>query len=396
MARQKKKKKSPPALPPAQPELVEKSPAELQAELVEKYSEFLDESLIILIFNEQGFEKADKALASLAENVFAEEATGFDSSGLQGIAAIDETHDTSGASSYHTTAEDPSPPSQVTSVFGNGSGSMSDSQSTPLSPDSGALDDWRAVANDLPADGTSTLTVLRDAFPTVKESDIRKALKESGDDVDRASDVLLNLEHLIETGQRPKGIDAFAVDDVAAEWNQNKKSKKRDANFAWPKNSHEKRLHVNYKLTPAGFDGVYEIDDGKTAAPKRGSSKPFWDTTARERRQGDDERALYDKIVDEQSKGDNIVDLHNVPVKHGIHIALERTRYWWAHLGEDRIRKAQDHPFRIVTGIGLHSPEGYSRMYSDVERALKNEGWKFNDGYGYYDIRGKTAKERAS
>lgn len=302
--------------------------------------------------------------------------------------------DTSEGSSYHTPAEDPS---LVASTSGDGSGSTSGSQSTPLSG-GGALDDWRAVTNDLPTDGSSTLAILRDAFPTVKDSDIRRALKENGDDVDKASDVLLNMEHLIETGQRPKGIDAFAIDDGAHEWNRNKKKKKKnkDHNLTLPNNSRDLRLSIDYKLSPVGLDGAFEIDDGSGPTAKRGSSHALRDTTARERRQGQTEYTLYDTVVDKQSKDDGTVDLHNVPVKDGVRIALERTRYWWAHLGEDRIRKARDSPLRVVTGVGLHSPEGYSRMNGAVEAALKREGWKFFYGNGYYDVTGKAVTGKGS
>lgn len=376
----------------------------------EKFGQFLEESIIILTFQDHGFEVANEFLASLAENVFSEEASGFDPSGLQGTAAAEGAQgvqDASEGSSYHTPVEDPS---QIASISGHGSGSTSGSQYTPLSPGGGsasasgsgsALDDWRAVANDLPSDGSSTLAILRDAFPTVKDSDIQRALKDSGDDVDRASDVLLNLEHLIETGQRPKGIYGFAVDDDdALDWGgrkrKGKKDRNRDSLATWPKNSREKRLTVDYKLTPMGLDGSYEIDDGSKPAPKRGSSQPFRDTTQQERRQGNAQLSLYDEIVDKQSKAALTVDLHNVPVKDGIRIAMERTRYWWAHLGEDRVRKARENPLRVVTGVGLHSPEGYSRLNTGVEAALKREGWKFHDGFGYYDVTGKTNADRAS
>ncbi|KAL1892257.1 hypothetical protein Sste5346_007213 [Sporothrix stenoceras] len=387
-----------PQTPSPQPKAVEKSPEDQLAELVEKYGQFLEESIIILTFQDHGFEVANEFLASLAENVFSEEASGFDPSGLQGT-ATDGANDASEGSSYHTPVEGPS---QVASISGHGSGSTSGSQYTPLSAGGGsrssAVDDWSAVTNDLPSDGSSTLAILRDAFPTVKDSDIKRALKESDDDVDRASDVLLNLEHLIETGQRPKGIDGFAVDDDDAyEWGSRKKKNNSHNNKAtWSKNHREKRLALDYKLAPLGLDGSYEIDDGSKPAPKRGSSQPFRDTTARERRQGNAQLSLYDAIVDKQSKDALTVDLHNVPVKDGIRIAMERTRYWWAHLGEDRVRKARENPLRVVTGVGLHSPEGYSRLNTGVEAALKREGWKFHDGFGYYDVTGKTIAERTS
>ena len=268
-----------------------------------------------------------------------------------------------------------------------GSGSVSGSQGTPLS--AAVWDDWRAVANDLPTDGSSTLAILKDAFPTLKESDIARVLREKGDDVDRASDVLLNLEHLELTGQRAKGIDAFfQPEDEVIRWNANKKKKNRDAAAALQaaKNGRNS-LAVSYKLSPMGLDGVDEIDDGSSLA-KGGPTRAQREAIARQQRQRQMGGNESDELVARQST-DTKVDLHHVIVRDGVRIALERTRYWWAHLGEDRIRKAREDPLQVVTGIGLHSPRGYSRMYGAVGAALQRDGWKVQPGPGHYYVSGK-------
>ncbi|CAK7228786.1 hypothetical protein SBRCBS47491_007024 [Sporothrix bragantina] len=360
----------------------QKSEDEQLEELVTQYGKLVEESLIILIFKEQGFQKASEALADLSRDVALEEATGFDPSGLQGAVSDNATPDTSEGSSYHTPVEDSS---QIASLSDYGSGSVSGSQGIPLS--AAAWDDWRAVANELPTDGSSTLAILKDAFPTLKDSDIVRALKETGDDVDKASDVLLNLEHLEQTGQRAKGIDAFfRPEDETLEWNANKKKKGKDAALQAAKNGRSP-LTLSYKLSPMGLDGADDIDDGSSLA-KCGPTRAQREAIARQQRQRQIGGNASDELVDQQSTA-NKVDLHHVIVRDGVRIALERTRYWWAHLGEDRVRKAREDPLQVVTGIGLHSPRGYSRMYGAVGAALVRDGWKVQPGQGHYYVSGK-------
>ncbi|CAK7235978.1 hypothetical protein SCUCBS95973_009448 [Sporothrix curviconia] len=350
-------------------------------ELVVKYGKLVEESLVILIFREQGFQKANAALADLSRDVKLEEATGFDPSGLQG-AAGDAAPDSSTGLSYHTPVEDSS---LIASLSDYDSGSVSGSQRTSLS--AAAWDDWRAVANELPTDGSSTLAILKDAFPTLKESDIVRVLKEKGDDVDKASDVLLNLEHLEETGQRAKGIDAFfRPEDETMQWNANKKKKNKDAALQVAKNGRNP-LALSYKLSPMGLDGADDIDDGSSLT-KGGPTRAQREAIERQQRQRQTGGNASDELVDLQSTTTK-VDLHHVIVRDGVRIALERTRYWWAHLGEDRVRKAREDPLQVVTGIGLHSPRGYSRMYGAVGAALVRDGWKVQPGQGHYYVSGK-------
>ncbi len=398
----------------------------------------MEESLIILFLAEQGYDKAREALSSIAKDVPREQESCFDPSGLQGDSA-DATEDVAVGSVAGTGTSDLGRrvPSAERSV-------ESWSQNTPLSP-ADALDDWRAVANDLPGDGSSTVAILISAFPTLRESDIRRALKETGDDVDKASDILLNLEHLEQTGQRAKGIDAFFVPD---EFQHARKSKKKRKNktdarcgSSEPKTGRDIPLALDYKLAPLPLGGDDEesaerasgnrraqtksappdrpsgagLDEhneaarqaraasnqsfaAASAAARRGRSDPLFRQAAvvyaerghdlaRAARKA--ESSASDALVDGQSAA-GVVDVHFVPVHDGVRIAVERTRRWWAHLGEDRIRKARDDPLQVVTGIGLHSARGFSRMYGEVGAALKRDGWKVQPGQGHYYVTGKT------
>ncbi|KAK2033879.1 hypothetical protein LX32DRAFT_580023 [Colletotrichum zoysiae] len=82
------------------------------------------------------------------------------------------------------------------------------------------------------------------------------------------------------------------------------------------------------------------------------------------------------------------IDLHGVEVADGVRIALERVWDWWNNLGEYRTRKAQE-GFTIVTGRGLHSAGGVSRLRQGVIAALVNDGWKVAIGTGSYRVTGR-------
>lgn len=96
----------------------------------------------------------------------------------------------------------------------------------------------------------------------------------------------------------------------------------------------------------------------------------------------------WDEFVDGQSSRDSI-DLHGLPVADGVRIALERTQLWWSRLGEDRVRKARENGFVVVTGLGKHTSSGVSRLRQDVGAALKREGWSVSVGTGQFTIHGK-------
>ncbi|EFQ35827.1 smr domain-containing protein [Colletotrichum graminicola M1.001] len=82
------------------------------------------------------------------------------------------------------------------------------------------------------------------------------------------------------------------------------------------------------------------------------------------------------------------IDLHGVEVADGVRIALERVWDWWNNLGEYRTRKAQE-GFTIVTGRGLHSAGGVSRLRQGVIAALVNDGWKVSVETGSYRVTGR-------
>ncbi|KUI70020.1 hypothetical protein VM1G_05481 [Cytospora mali] len=97
----------------------------------------------------------------------------------------------------------------------------------------------------------------------------------------------------------------------------------------------------------------------------------------------------YEALVDEQSSS-TFIDLHGIPVADGVRMALERTQVWWDNLGEDRARKARSEGFTVVTGLGIHSSKGVSRMRQDVGAALKRAGWRVRTETGHFVVTGKA------
>lgn len=100
------------------------------------------------------------------------------------------------------------------------------------------------------------------------------------------------------------------------------------------------------------------------------------------------EQEKHEAYVDRTASSDSI-DLHGVPVADGVRIALSRTQDWWVTLGEDRARKAREHGFVVVTGLGNHSSNGVSRLRQQVGAALKREGWRVRIETGQFVVTGK-------
>ncbi|KAI1380319.1 hypothetical protein F4677DRAFT_255948 [Hypoxylon crocopeplum] len=92
-------------------------------------------------------------------------------------------------------------------------------------------------------------------------------------------------------------------------------------------------------------------------------------------------------LVDQNSAKD-MIDLHGVTVQDGVQIARERVLAWWQGLGEERARKAKN-GFTVITGLGRHSPDGKSRLRSNVFKALVADGWKAEVSTGRFVVTGR-------
>lgn len=428
MAKNKGKAAKKPTVPP---------PRSKEDELEDLLNEFrarVDEPLIILFHDEVGYDDARTQLSKIAENVDVEESSGFDPSGLQnGVASSpSEVFSSSGCSSSshignggivrgpssHATSE----PSDIGSGYLVRSASSVEADSYGIS---------RSCEIPSPDTDVDLLEVMRKMFPKLKDHDIKDAVKKSNNDLETAVDILLNIQHLEETSQRLKGVDGFAVDGPEKTYLGAQGSQKQGNKEGKQKRAKIDQLPVKYKLKPAAPEAdVDDFDESQQQATLYPSvpsaeqeyqlllqtqqhgvnaSQSFQSGRSQLRRGGLHYQAAHiyfergqqqlqtqrqmisrcsDTFVDRQST-DGEIDLHNIPVNDGVRNALARTGLWWSELGEDRIRKAREQPLKIITGVGRHSANGSSPMYSKVGNELRKAGWKVQDGSGFYFVTGK-------
>lgn len=101
--------------------------------------------------------------------------------------------------------------------------------------------------------------------------------------------------------------------------------------------------------------------------------------------------AASERLVDSQSSNGD-VDLHGCQVPQAIRIARERAEAWWDGLGDTKhVRGGGKHVhggFKIITGVGLHSRDGKSRLGPAVSKALISDGWRVEVGRGFVTVVG--------
>jgi hypothetical protein len=105
--------------------------------------------------------------------------------------------------------------------------------------------------------------------------------------------------------------------------------------------------------------------------------------------------AASEHLVDRQSTNGD-VDLHGCQVPQAIRIARERVEAWWDGLGETKhVRGGGKHVhggFKIITGVGLHSRDGKSRLGPAVSKALISDGWRVEIGRGFVTVVGAARR----
>ncbi|KAJ9132174.1 hypothetical protein NKR23_g11384 [Pleurostoma richardsiae] len=408
--------------------------------LIKEFRPFLDEAVILAIIGDydlvQNFEAAREVLLALSRDVPTEEDTGFNPSGLSYDGPDATDHESAGL-----------PVESVAS--GTGVSDPYTTTSSRTDPSEGLSDKLEALrlwqdVNVTELDDEEKATELAFMFPSLKELDIKFALKKAGGDFSKACEELLNTQYLEENGLRPKGINgAFQLGDHVPQ------RKNRNGNGKSKAKAAGNKVNVDYRLAPSSVP--LDSEEGPTTSSRSspiprsarmtssvsssGSSSParsrayhelksmstnmrqsssqsFIDAhqawrrgksdalyrpvagilAERGREQAARARAIesetYDALVDEQSSPTHI-DLHGVTVADGVRIALERTKLWWVGLGEERTKRAREEGFTIVTGLGTHSSNGVSRLRQEVGAALKREGWRVRTETGQFVVTGR-------
>lgn len=361
------------------------------------------------------------ALSSIAVTAAAEEATGFDPSGL-GCSGESE----SGFKS----------PDDVFSASGNG---VSTENATTIS-DSGYGSDKSSKLTEASLSDEEKVENLLGMFgSTFRPHTVRIILKNANGDLDRAFDELINRQHLADTGQLPIGVDGFYVSDDDERYPRGKSKGRASRNG---KNGNKNKLAVNYSVrspvdgeelegargpvlpspstvsrpaaaksstveplsfpmdvrpAPVGFSRIATLQSSATALARQGplarQGLVVYTERLREEHQATAARSFHQaqQLVEEQSRHTPLqIDLHGVTVLDGVRIAKHRVQLWWDSLEGNRELRAKKEGFTVVTGVGRHSANGISRLRQAVGAALRNDGWKYETLTGSFRVIGRA------
>ncbi|KAI0899181.1 hypothetical protein F4806DRAFT_456928 [Annulohypoxylon nitens] len=237
--------------------------------LIDELRSLLDEATILSISSDynledpEEFAAARQVLLTISRDVVAEEATGFNPSGLGPDADATGTtsSDAKSVGGFTATTENSTPPSLVSS-----GSSKASSGGTP-----GLL---HIDIFDSLTEGEKELQ-LSEMFVSLKPIDVKLALQKSKGDASLAMDELLNLQWLEQTGQRPKGVDGFYVsdDDNVGSKKKKKGKKKKKVKVALPTpNASDNTSEQNSNNENAQNEYIALISDRLNLAPSEVTS----------------------------------------------------------------------------------------------------------------------------
>ncbi|KAK3316061.1 hypothetical protein B0H66DRAFT_276154 [Apodospora peruviana] len=403
---------------------------ELLKKLINEFGTVLDETLIISLANDWNiqtqYDELRSILLGLAETAAAEEATGFDPSGLSGENV--RTPDEIAANS------ESSPTTDNTTVVSD-SGYMSDpNQPASFSDNQANLTDEDKI------EGLRLIFGL-----SFKDHTLKLILKKAGGDLGRAFDELINRQALLDAGDLPKSVDGFYVSDGEGYFQGKGKSggvKAKNGGGGKKK----QLVSLDYSVV-SPIDDDLELEGAKgpivlssttkrplpqtvgssrTTSPVMGfgsgsgsnsssnlrasatalssGRKGPWGRqgaivyTERARAEAQTSAAnalrMANQAVDEQLRKNPFqIDLHGVTVLDGVKIAKQRVWNWWDGLDSEwgtREAQAKRNSFTIVTGVGHHSANGVSRLRQAVGVMLKGDEWKVEAGTGLFVVVGRV------
>ncbi|KAJ1822535.1 hypothetical protein LPJ56_000709 [Coemansia sp. RSA 2599] len=86
----------------------------------------------------------------------------------------------------------------------------------------------------------------------------------------------------------------------------------------------------------------------------------------------------------------SVVDLHGLSRAEAVPLALEEVNSWYVGLREEQSRRPTRtiQPLHIVTGLGNRSANGKPLVHPAVVRALRDQGWWFEENAGYINVYG--------
>jgi hypothetical protein len=192
----------------------------------------LDETTILSICSDydlsqpREFEAVRDVLRSLAKDVVAEEATGFNPSGLGVNELVDNAGETRDAGEARNVSDSDLKSNDGLTSTTESSQPLSTAWTTSSKPSThDTPDTFRLDVFDSLGEGEKQAQLL-EMFTSLKPIDIKLALQKSKGDASLAIDALLNIEWLEQTGQRLKGIDGFYTPEDSAPTKKRKGRKK--------------------------------------------------------------------------------------------------------------------------------------------------------------------------
>ncbi|KAI1370000.1 hypothetical protein F5Y08DRAFT_291947 [Xylaria arbuscula] len=226
--------------------------------LINEFASLLDQPTILSIANDydltdtRKFAAARETLLSISEYAPAEEATGFNPSGSKGCdlpssEATESDHKSNDGLATNTEAS--SSRSRSRSLSHNASSRPSSPTSESEAPSAIHVRTFDQL------EPTEKLSQLAAIFVSLRRIDISMALRKAKGDADLAMDELLNLQHLEQTGDRPKGVDGFykSDNDAPLSKKQGRKKKKKGSKAAASKRANT--------ATPSEEPSHDDVDD---------------------------------------------------------------------------------------------------------------------------------------
>ncbi|KAI8320838.1 hypothetical protein GQ54DRAFT_248488, partial [Martensiomyces pterosporus] len=99
-------------------------------------------------------------------------------------------------------------------------------------------------------------------------------------------------------------------------------------------------------------------------------------------------RAAQATVAAMKRASENIIDLHGVSRAEAVAVVLEEANVWYSHTKSTDAHLQRPAPLHIITGLGTHSVDGKARVHPSVARALRENGWWFEEGRGFIDVLG--------
>ncbi|KAJ1939963.1 hypothetical protein GGF37_004185, partial [Kickxella alabastrina] len=91
-------------------------------------------------------------------------------------------------------------------------------------------------------------------------------------------------------------------------------------------------------------------------------------------------RAAQASVAEMRRADAGVVDLHGLTRAEAVAVVLEEVERWHAAGKCGRLH--------AVTGLGNHSVGGRACLHPSVVKALREQGWWFEEGRGYVDVLG--------